>query len=182
MTRDDQGRGGLHRLIYASRFTGAERDLDEVLRVVVAKSIQNNRLDDVTGFLVAGEGRFLQLLEGPAKAVEAVYDRIGEDPRHTEARQDRQRSGRSSAVPRLEHGPAPPRLGRPVPAFRDRPGDFRSRQPGRRPRCEAADRRGRSSPALSGPSRRSASPMPCRTPTAPPCRRARTSPACGSFR
>lgn len=84
MTRNDQGRGGLHRLIYASRFTGAERDFDEVLRKVIAKSIQNNRLDDVTGFLVAGEGRFLQLLEGPAEAVEAVYARIGQDPRHAD--------------------------------------------------------------------------------------------------
>jgi hypothetical protein len=84
MIREDQGRGGLLRLIYASRFTGAERDFDEVLRAVIAKSIQNNRLDDVTGFLVAGEGRFLQLLEGPVAAVEAVYARIGRDPRHAD--------------------------------------------------------------------------------------------------
>ena len=84
MTRDDRGRGGLYRLIYASRFTGAERDFDEVLRTVIAESIQNNRLDDVTGFLVAGQGRFLQLLEGPGRAVEAVYARIGQDPRHTD--------------------------------------------------------------------------------------------------
>jgi len=84
MTQDDQGRGGLHRLIYASRFTGAERDFDEVLRKIIARSIQNNRLDDVTGFLVAGEGRFLQLLEGPAGAVEVTYARIGQDPRHAD--------------------------------------------------------------------------------------------------
>jgi len=84
MTREDQDRGGLHRLIYASRFTGAECDFDEVLRAVITKSIQNNRLDDVTGFLVAGEGRFLQLLEGPAAAVDAVYARIGRDPRHAD--------------------------------------------------------------------------------------------------
>lgn len=84
MTQQDSGRGGLRRLIYASRFTGAERDFDEALRAIIAKSIQNNRLDDVTGFLVAGEGRFLQLLEGPSKAVEATYARIGADPRHAE--------------------------------------------------------------------------------------------------
>lgn len=84
MTQDDEGRGGLYRLIYASRFTGAERDFDEVLRAVIAKSIQNNRLDDVTGFLVAGEGRFLQLLEGPTKGVRAVYARIGDDARHAD--------------------------------------------------------------------------------------------------
>jgi hypothetical protein len=84
LQRDESGRGGLSRLIYASRFAGAERDLDAVLRAIIAKSIQNNRLDDVTGFLVAGEGRFLQLLEGPAKAVEDVYERIGGDPRHAD--------------------------------------------------------------------------------------------------
>jgi hypothetical protein len=84
MTSDEIDRGGLHRLIYASRFTGATQDLDEVLRAIIAKSIHNNRLDDVTGFLVAGEERFLQLLEGPAQGVEAIYGRIAGDPRHAD--------------------------------------------------------------------------------------------------
>lgn len=84
MTREDQGRGGLSRLIYASRFTGAARDFDEVLRTVIAKSIQNNRLDDITGFLMAGEGRFLQWLEGPASAVEETFARIAQDSRHAD--------------------------------------------------------------------------------------------------
>lgn len=84
MLESTAGRGGLLRLIYASRFTGAERDFDETLRSVIAKSIQNNRVVDVTGFLVAGEGRFLQLLEGPASSVRETYERIGHDKRHAD--------------------------------------------------------------------------------------------------
>lgn len=84
MTNPDTAPRGLFRLVYASRFTGADRDLDEALRAILAKSIQNNRLVDVTGFLVVGEGRFLQLLEGPADSVRATYDRIARDPRHAD--------------------------------------------------------------------------------------------------
>lgn len=74
----------LFRLVYASRFTGPERVLDETLRSISAQSIQKNRLVDVTGFLLAGEGRFLQLLEGREQAVRETYDRIGLDPRHAD--------------------------------------------------------------------------------------------------
>jgi hypothetical protein len=84
MTDAEAAPRGLFRLVYASRFTGVDRDLDEALRAILAKSIHNNRLVDVTGFLVAGEGRFLQLLEGPADSVQATYDRIALDPRHAD--------------------------------------------------------------------------------------------------
>ena len=84
MTDIDAAPRGLFRLVYASRFTGADRDLDEALRSILAKSIQNNRWVDVTGFLVAGEGRFLQLLEGPTDSVQATYERIARDPRHAD--------------------------------------------------------------------------------------------------
>lgn len=76
MTDADTATRGLLRLVYASRFTGADRDLDETLRSIIAQSIQRNRMVDVTGFLVTGEGRFLQLLEGPADSVQATYARI----------------------------------------------------------------------------------------------------------
>jgi hypothetical protein len=74
----------LFRLVYSSRFTGPERALGETLRSVIAQSIQKNRMVDVTGFLLAGEGRFLQLLEGREDAVRETYDRIGKDSRHTD--------------------------------------------------------------------------------------------------
>lgn len=75
---------GLRRLIYASRFTGRPTELDEVTHSIIAKSIQNNRIVDVTGVLLGADGAFLQLLEGPSAAVGGVYERIGRDPRHAE--------------------------------------------------------------------------------------------------
>lgn len=83
MPEFEEGRKGLRRLIYASRFTG-EGDFGEVMRTIVAASIQNNRLVDVTGFLLAGEGLFLQWLEGPATAVEETFTRIARDKRHAD--------------------------------------------------------------------------------------------------
>lgn len=71
----------LRRLIYASRYTGAA-PLEEALRDIVGKSIQNNRVVDVTGFLLAGEGAFLQWLEGPSANVRETFARIAQDPRH----------------------------------------------------------------------------------------------------
>jgi len=73
---------GLVRLIYASRSaTGAVSR--EIATAIVAKSIQNNRVSDVTGLLVIGGDRFLQLLEGPAGEVEQTFARVSQDPRHT---------------------------------------------------------------------------------------------------
>jgi hypothetical protein len=83
MLQFEEGRGGLHRLIYASRFTGGG-DPNETLRTIVNASIQNNRLVDVTGFLLAGEGHFLQWLEGPAASVRETFERIARDTRHAD--------------------------------------------------------------------------------------------------
>nr|WP_295109092.1 BLUF domain-containing protein [uncultured Caulobacter sp.] len=83
MLEFEEGRKGLRRLIYSSRFVG-EGDFGEAVRAIVATSIQNNRLVDVTGFLLAGEGLFLQWLEGPATAVEETFARIARDKRHAD--------------------------------------------------------------------------------------------------
>ena len=81
----DDAPKGLARLIYASRSTEAGgAGLSEQVRIITAKSIHNNRLADITGFLATGEGRFLQLLEGPVSEVEATFERIRSDPRHTD--------------------------------------------------------------------------------------------------
>jgi hypothetical protein len=85
MLEFEESRKGLRRLIYASRFTG-DGDVGEVVRTIVNASIQNNRLVDVTGFLLAGEGLFLQWLEGPATAVEETFARIAQDKRHADLR------------------------------------------------------------------------------------------------
>lgn len=83
MLEFEEDRKGLRRLIYASRFIGDE-DFGEAVRTIVNASIQNNRLVDVTGFLLAGEGLFLQWLEGPATAVEETFARIAQDRRHAD--------------------------------------------------------------------------------------------------
>ena len=83
MSEFEEGRKGLRRLIYASRHVGGG-DFGEDVRAIVNASIQNNRVVDVTGFLLAGEDWFLQWLEGPAASVEETFARIGQDPRHAE--------------------------------------------------------------------------------------------------
>jgi hypothetical protein len=52
--------------------------LDSILSV----SRRNNAGAGVTGLLVSGGRRFLQVLEGPDQAVLATYARIQADPRH----------------------------------------------------------------------------------------------------
>jgi len=53
-------------------------DLQHILDV----SRRHNALARVSGMLLFGNGRFLQLLEGPAPAVERTYQRVLSDQRH----------------------------------------------------------------------------------------------------
>ena len=68
------------RILYIStaREAHVQNDLAPILRV----SRRNNAALNVTGLLVAGGRRFLQVLEGPADAVEQTYGRICGDARH----------------------------------------------------------------------------------------------------
>lgn len=68
------------RLIYisTSRQVIDTAELDRILTI----SRRNNAAVGVTGLLIAGSRRFLQVLEGPADAVETTFQRIGRDPRH----------------------------------------------------------------------------------------------------
>lgn len=49
---------------------------------ILATSRRNNRRDGLTGLLVVGGRRFLQVLEGPRELCEAAYARIRADDRH----------------------------------------------------------------------------------------------------
>lgn len=60
----------------------AEGDIEQIL----VQSRRNNSARDVTGMLLFGDGRILQILEGPADAVDALYARIEKDPRHSHCR------------------------------------------------------------------------------------------------
>ena len=70
----------IQQLVYIStmRMPMIEPEFEEILRV----SRRNNGRDGVTGLLVVGRNRFLQLLEGPPEAVTATYARIRADKRH----------------------------------------------------------------------------------------------------
>lgn len=74
---------GLVRLIYASRATGGAVS-SEMATTIVSKSIQNNRVSDISGLLLIGADRFLQVLEGPAGEVEQTFARVASDTRHSD--------------------------------------------------------------------------------------------------
>ena len=70
----------MQRLLYISTARDGfdETELDGILRI----SRRNNAAVGVTGLLVVGGRRFLQVLEGPDDAVATVFERISRDPRH----------------------------------------------------------------------------------------------------
>lgn len=70
----------MHRLIYISstRTPFSASDLETILTI----SRRNNAAVGVTGLLVAGGRRFLQVLEGSEDAIERVFQRIRQDNRH----------------------------------------------------------------------------------------------------
>jgi hypothetical protein len=49
---------------------------------ILRQSRRNNRRDGLTGLLVVGGRRFLQVLEGPRELTDAAYVRIKADQRH----------------------------------------------------------------------------------------------------
>lgn len=70
----------MHQLVYISTCRGevSPELLAEILRV----SRINNSRAGVTGLLVSGGSRFLQVLEGPAREVTETYAQIESDDRH----------------------------------------------------------------------------------------------------
>ena len=72
----------LVRLLYASRATETVRP--ETLNAILKKSTLNNPLCGVTGVLCFSGEIFLQVLEGGRLPVSKLYNRIAQDPRHTD--------------------------------------------------------------------------------------------------
>lgn len=71
-------------LTYASRPFGFDQ---AVLAGILMDARRCNTRDGITGALIARQDLFLQLLEGPAEAVHAAYERIARDDRHIEVRE-----------------------------------------------------------------------------------------------
>jgi len=70
----------MHQLVYIS--TSRREISPEMLREILSVSRTNNERVGVTGLLVSGGNRFLQVLEGPTEAVCNTYMRIEQDKRH----------------------------------------------------------------------------------------------------
>ncbi|MCK0150569.1 BLUF domain-containing protein [Marivita sp. S6314] len=71
----------LIQIIYSSRPFGYD---DAMLNGVLMDARRCNMRDGVSGALICRQDVYLQLLEGPAQAVEATCDRIRRDDRHLE--------------------------------------------------------------------------------------------------
>ncbi|MCR9177414.1 MAG: BLUF domain-containing protein [Alphaproteobacteria bacterium] len=84
----------VHRLVYVSRPFGFD---SAMLNGILLDARENNSRNDITGALICRGDMYLQLLEGPEAAVEAAFDRIASDDRHTD-------------IVRLLSGPASGRL------------------------------------------------------------------------
>ena len=62
--------------------TAAGRQDKIVTADILALSRERNLRDEVTGLLVAGGHRYLQIIEGSASVIEATIERIRRDSRH----------------------------------------------------------------------------------------------------
>ena len=72
----------LVRLMYASR--AAETVRPETLNAILKQSTGNNPGVGITGVLCFSGDIFLQVLEGGRSQVSKLYNRIAQDPRHSE--------------------------------------------------------------------------------------------------
>ncbi len=76
----------IHRLVYSSRnlIPGTEEEQMAVVAQILETSQRNNGKVGVTGALLFNSGSFAQVLEGPRAAVEATFERIQRDARHSD--------------------------------------------------------------------------------------------------
>ena len=84
----------LTQLIYTSEPFGFD---DAMLNGILVQARRNNPLHDITGCLICRADVYLQLLEGPVTAIDALYARIKDDNRHL-------------AVATLSHAPVSTRM------------------------------------------------------------------------
>ena len=74
----------LYRLVYHSlnRIEGSADDVDRELRDILSAARRNNPRLGVTGALMFNASCFIQVLEGPRAALDALFQRIRRDRRH----------------------------------------------------------------------------------------------------
>jgi len=70
----------LHTLLYRS--TAVHRFPHPTDLEILRSAWENNRRNEITGFLVRTRSHFVQFVEGPQDAVHALQDQLVGDPRH----------------------------------------------------------------------------------------------------
>ena len=73
----------MKQLIYCSRPFGFDR---ATLAGILVEARRNNQRDEITGALICRHDIYIQLIEGPEAAIDALYARIAVDNRHCEVR------------------------------------------------------------------------------------------------
>ena len=71
----------MKQLIYRSRPFGFD---EAILASILMHARRANRERDIAGALICRQDMYLQLIEGPDDAIDALYDRIRVDDRHIE--------------------------------------------------------------------------------------------------
>lgn len=85
MRRGDEA--GLRCLLYFSEaHDGTTRNMVEVFAEILDVSQSNNKARRITGCLLACNGWFMQVLEGPGPEIGTTYASIERDPRHRNLR------------------------------------------------------------------------------------------------
>ncbi|NEW86102.1 phosphonate transporter [Rhodopseudomonas sp. WA056] len=76
----------LFRVLYVSRnrIAGGLDSLSSEIADILATSRAHNEREGITGALIFNSGFFAQVLEGPRSAVEAVFEAIQQDGRHSD--------------------------------------------------------------------------------------------------
>ncbi len=74
----------LYRLLYKSAFAlrGDARSANRQIDDIVADAALDNLRSDLSGALIASNGIFIQVLEGPLSAIEITFEKICTDLRH----------------------------------------------------------------------------------------------------
>ena len=71
----------MKQLVYRSQPFGFDR---AILAGILSGARRNNRRDDITGALICRHDVYIQLVEGPAAAIDRLYDKILVDDRHSD--------------------------------------------------------------------------------------------------
>jgi thioredoxin-like negative regulator of GroEL len=77
---------GIYKLVYCSRNcinTTPEQTVAEIQQILNCARTNNAKVG-VTGALLFSSDIFAQVLEGPSKAVEGIFEKIQRDPRHSD--------------------------------------------------------------------------------------------------